>query len=67
MQSDPPSATDEARNREPLRKMLVRMPLVVFGNCVLNDIEQQKHCGFAEQGHFRYAVGERMTSTPNVR
>src|SRR5258708_171055 len=42
MQRHPPSSTDEARNREPLWKMLVRMPLVVFGNCVPNDIEQQK-------------------------
>src|SRR5947207_7830139 len=45
--------------------MLVRMPLVVFGNCVLNDIEQQKHCGFAEQGHYRCTVGTIMTWTPN--
>jgi len=34
--------------------MLMRMPLVVFGNCVLNDIEQQKHRGLSEQGHLLY-------------
>src|SRR5437870_9471030 len=54
VQHYPPSSTDEAWNRKPLRKMLVRMPFVVFGNCVLNDIEQQKHRGLSEQGHLLY-------------
>jgi hypothetical protein len=37
--------------------VLVGMPLVVFGNCFLNDIEQEKHRGLSAQGHFRCTVG----------
>jgi hypothetical protein len=31
--------------------MLVRVPLVVFGNGLLRNIERQEHRGLSEQGH----------------
>src|SRR5260221_12083838 len=52
MRCHPPGSTHEARNGEPLRKMLVRMPIVMLGDRLRGDIERQEHRGGCEGGEF---------------
>ena len=33
-------------------KMLVRVPIIVLGDCLVDNVERQEHCGFSEQRHF---------------
>jgi len=46
----PSRSPQEARDREPLGEMLVRVPIVMLGNRFRSDVERQQHGSGSEQG-----------------
>jgi hypothetical protein len=47
----PARSPEKPGNRKTLRQVLVRVPVVVFGDGLFDDVEGEEHGGLAEEGH----------------